>query len=302
MKRVLVTGGTGFLASHLIPALLTEGHHVAFTTRCLDKLRHPRADAYWDHCVVFEADVRNRGALAKCKEWEPDVVIHNAAYHHVGYSFLQVEECFDVNAKGTANVLDTFPDSYRLYISTSEVYGAQTDVPWHEDLRPQPLSPYGVSKYAGELYAWVKQQQGQNIGIVRPFNIFGPGQSPRAVIGKIARDCLAGTPIHTNPGLQTRQFTYVTNVVEVLVQLVARQWPGGPMNVAAGEEIAIKDLIERIHGLTHSTSPLCWDQPYRPNEIWRMKADTTILHKTLDWTPTVSFSEGLVKTLDWYAQ
>src|SRR5947209_4049624 len=105
-KRVLVTGGSGFIGSHLVERLLREGSQVAVTVRYGNVMKNERLRHCWDDIRIIEADLRNRGALAGIGEFAPEVVFHLAAYNHVGQSFVQVEECFDVNAKGTANLLD----------------------------------------------------------------------------------------------------------------------------------------------------------------------------------------------------
>src|SRR4051812_46149843 len=125
-KRVVVTGGSGFIGSHLVRRLMDEGANVAVVVRYGNIIKNERLRPWWDRLSVIEADLRNRGALTAVAEYRPDLVFHLAAYNHVGMSFTQVEECFDVNAKGTANLVDTCQDVDRLlYVSTSEVYGHQ---------------------------------------------------------------------------------------------------------------------------------------------------------------------------------
>src|ERR1700687_215109 len=137
--RVLVTGGSGFIGSHLVRRLVAEGASVAVTARYANVMKNERLRSVWDRLTIFEADVRNRGALEAVTDFLPQIVFHLAAYNHVGASFTQVEECFDVNAKGTANVIDTFTAARRIiYTSTSEVYGMQTKVPFVETMAPEP--------------------------------------------------------------------------------------------------------------------------------------------------------------------
>src|ERR1700745_2580387 len=125
-KRVLVTGGSGFVGSHLVHRLLSDACKVAVMVRYGNVMRCERLRGCWDQLTVIEADLRNRGALEQLRKFAPDVVFHLAAYNHVGESFVQVEECFDVNAKGTANVFDVVAGAQKfIYASTSEVYGLQ---------------------------------------------------------------------------------------------------------------------------------------------------------------------------------
>jgi nucleoside-diphosphate-sugar epimerase len=304
-KRVVVTGGSGFIGSHLVRQLLQEGAEVAVTVRYGNVMKNERLRNLWDQITVVEADLRNRGALAAVRDFQPQIVFHLAAYNHVGESFRQVEECFDVNAKGTANLLDVCDRADRfLYMSTSEVYGHQTRVPFTEDMCPEPISPYAITKYAGEQYCRMKQRIGGHpaVVIVRPFNTFGPYQSAKAVIPELIMNCLRGKPIRTTRGEQTREFNYVANIVDGLVK--AAQHPGpieGPLNLAAGEEVAICDLVRLIADLTETRSSVAIGAlPYRPTEIWRMFADSQRARDLLGWLPTVSLREGLRRTVAWF--
>lgn len=307
-KRVLITGGSGFIGSHLVHRLLADGAEVAVTVRYGNVMKNERLRDCWDDLRIIEADLRNRGALAFIDEFAPEVIFHLAAYNHVGQSFVQVEECFDVNAKGTANLIDTCGSSVEkfIYMSTSEVYGYQTQVPFLESMCPQPISPYAITKYAGELYCQMKQRIGgeRSIVILRPFNTFGPYQSAKAVIPELIVNCLRGGPIKTTKGEQTREFNYVSNVVDALVMAAA--YDGeivGPINIAAGEEVPIRDLVHKIAELTGTHAQLeVGALPYRPTEIWRMYADSSRARKTLGWKPEVSLEEGLKRTIEWFRE
>ncbi len=305
-RRMLVTGGSGFIGSHLVHRLLREGAEVGVTVRYRDVIRNERLRDCWDELRVFEADVRNRGALEIVRRFAPEVVFHLAAYNHVGQSFAQVEECFDVNAKGTANILDVCGDGAEkfIYVSTSEVYGHQTTVPFDETMNPEPISPYAITKYAGELYCRMKQRIGGDTSIIilRPFNTFGPYQSAKAVIPELIINCLRGNPLRTTTGEQTREFNYVGNIVEGLVR--AANHPeriDGVMNLAAGEEVSIRELVSKIAALTNTQSQIeTGALPYRPNEIFRMYADGSRARRMLGWQPEVGLDEGLKLTVEWF--
>jgi UDP-glucose 4-epimerase len=304
-KRALVTGGSGFIGSHLVHRLIADGAEVAVMVRYGNVVKNERLRDCWDKVRVIEADLRNRGALTEIRAFQPQIVFHLAAYNHVGQSFTQVEECFDVNAKGTANLLDTCVDCERfIYTSTSEVYGWQTEVPFIETMAPEPISPYAITKYAGELYCRMKQRIGgtPSVIVLRPFNAYGPYQSDKAIIPELILKCLRGLPVETTPGEQTREFNYVGDIVDGLVR--AAEHTGnveGVMNIAAGEEVAIRDLVRTIHELTQSRSKLeIGALPYRPTEIWRMYADSSRARETLGWQPRVRLEEGLKLTVDWF--
>lgn len=302
-RHAIVTGGSGFIGSNLVTRLLADGWAVSAVVRYDSPLKNPRLAPHWHRLRVVEADVRNRGALDALRDVAADVCFHLAAYNHVGHSFTQVEECFDVNARGTANVIDQCAAARRiLYMSTSEVYGEQAAVPFVETMAPQPKSPYAITKYAGELYARMCQRLDPGrVVIVRAFNTYGPGQSTGAVISELIRDFLRGQPVLITKGEQTREFNYVDDIVDGLIRAATHSAPlEGPVNIAGGQEVKIKDLAALIGRLTGAGDQLrIGALPYRPNEIWRMYADATRARTVLGWQPSVSLEEGLRRTVEW---
>lgn len=304
-KRVLVTGGSGFIGSHLVHRLLEADAKVAVVLRYGDVMKNERLRDCWDDLNIIEADLRNRGALKSVPQFAPEVVFHLGAYNHVGQSFTQVEECFDVNAKGTANLLDACGEVGKfVYMSTSEVYGYQSEVPFVETMTPEPISPYSITKYAGELYCRMRQRvQGANsIVIVRAFNTYGPYQSSKAVIPELIIKCLTGQPIRTTGGEQTREFNYVGDIVGGLIKAAEHEGVvEGPVNLASGEEIAIRDLVKKIAELTETKPAIeIGALPNRPTEIWRMYADASRARQVFGWSPSVKLEEGLKSTIDWF--
>ncbi len=303
-KRILVTGGSGFIPSHLVKRLISQGAEVAIITKYNSVFDNIRLADVWNKVKIIEADIRNQDSLKQIKKFEPQIVYHMAAYNHVGDSFTHVSESFDVNAKGTANVIDAYDDYEKfIYISTSEIYGFQEKVPWAEDFNPSPLSPYSVGKYAGELYCRMKIKMNNSpISIIRPFNAFGPYQSSRAVIPEIINNCLLGKDVLATWGKQTRDFNYVTNLIDGLVLAAEKKSALGQIiNLGSDEEIPIKDLILKIHQLTNSKSKLrMGDLEYRPTEIWRMRASNQKAKELLGWTPKINFENGLIKTIEWF--
>lgn len=301
----MVTGGSGFIGSHLVKDLLALGAKTAVTVRYGNLVKNIRLADCWSCVQVIEADLRNRGALEAIRRFDPEIVFHLAAYQDVGQSFSQIEECFDVNAKGTANLMDACEGAAKfVYVSTSEVYGLQSSVPFLETMQPNPGSPYAVTKYAAEMFCRMKQRIAQrgSIVILRPFNAFGPYQSTKAIIPELILKCLRAESIQTTPGEQTREFNFVTNLTEGMILSAQHPAPlDGPVNLAGGEEIAIRDLVRRIAELTNSRSRIeIGALPHRPNEIWRMRGDATRARQQLGWKPRVSLNDGLRVTVDWF--
>ena len=231
-------------------------------------------------------------------------IIKGGAVESITTFFRHINENIDTNGKGTANLLESCHDYKRfVYTSTSEVYGKQDSVPFHEDFLPRPISPYAVGKYTGELYCKMKYEvTGLPITVIRPFNTFGPYQSEKAVIPELIMNCLMGKDIVTTEGKQTREFNFVSNIVEGMAMASDSQESiGKTTNLGSKEEISIKDLTVAIHELSESKSKLnIGGLPYRPIEIWRMSADNQLAWERFKWKPKIPFRDGLKITVDWY--
>jgi nucleoside-diphosphate-sugar epimerase len=304
-KKVLITGGAGFIGSHLAKRLVRQKAEVSVVVKYKSIIDNVRLSSIWHDVEIIEADLRNIDSLRQSAFRKGyDLVFHLAAYNHVGDSFLHVNEALMSNAVATANLLEVLFDYGRfIYTSTSEVYGYQLTVPFREDASAFPISPYAVGKYAGELYAKMKHHQtGQPIVCIRPFNTFGPYQSDRAVIPELIIKCLLNKLVETTEGIQTREFNYVDNIVDGFMAIAqADPPPKQVINIGSNKEIAIRDLVYQIHKLSDSRSELrIGAVPNRPTEIWRMCADNTRAEESLGWKPGISFEEGLSKTIDWY--
>jgi nucleoside-diphosphate-sugar epimerase len=303
-KRVLVTGGSGFIPSHLCRRLLELGADLYVQVKYNSLIDNVRLVGMWDKLTPIEADLRNSDSLKQLRQFKPEIIFHLAAYNHVGDSFLHVSEAVDSNGKGSINLLEAYEDYERfVYVSTSEVYGYQERVPFQEEMTPAPQSPYALAKYAGEMFARLKWQAGNlPIVMVRPFNAYGPYQSPRAVTAEIIIKCLLGQDIITTAGQQSREFNFVENLVDGIILAGSQaEVEGQVINLGCGQEIKIRDYVSLIHQLTASTSRLrIGELPTRPNEIWRMFAANDKAKTLLGWTPRVSLTEGLTRTIAWY--
>ena len=303
-KRVLVTGGSGFIGSHLCRRLVQSGADLFVQVKYNSVIDNVRLVSIWNELTPLEADLRNPDSLKPLKDIRPNIIYHLAAYNHVGDSFAQVSEAVDSNGKGTVNLMEAY-DGYErfVYISTSEVYGYQEMVPFREDATPFPLSPYAVGKYMGELYARMKWRSANSpVVVIRPFNAYGPYQSARAVIAELITTCLRGHELLTTEGRQTREFNFVANLVDGFILAgESEKSVGHIVNLGCGEEVSIRDLAARIHSITNSSSELkIGTLPDRPGEIRRMCADNSKAKELLGWEPKVCLEDGLKKTVDWF--
>ncbi|MBI4365611.1 MAG: GDP-mannose 4,6-dehydratase [Deltaproteobacteria bacterium] len=303
-KRVLVTGGAGFIGSHVCRRLVREGAQVFVTVKYHSVIDNVRLAALWDQVTPVEMDLRNPDSVAQLKTIKPQIIFHLAAYNHVGDSFLHVAEAVNSNCQGTVNLMDGYEDyECFIYTATSEVYGFQEQVPFTETATPFPLSPYALGKYAGELYARLKWKSlHRPVAVLRPFNAFGPYQSPRAIVAELIIKALRGEDVVTTEGKQTRDFNFVENLVDGFVLAATRpEAIGEVINVGSGVEIGIADLVRRIHAIAESRSRLrIGELPYRPGEIWRMCADHRKATALLGWAPAVDLNRGLERTVAWY--
>lgn len=305
-KKVLVTGGAGFIGSHLSKTLVEMGSEVTVTVKYNSINDNIRLAPIWRRIKSVEADLRNLDSVLALKDEAYDYVFHLAAYNHVGSSFVHFKEALDSNLMATANLLEHGPECDRfLYVSSSESYGHQTVVPFVESAVPNPISPYAIGKFSGELYSRMKRHSGcGGVVSVRAFNTFGPWQSERAVIPELTIKCLLGEPIETTQGRQTREFNYVDDIVRgFMMSISAERLHEGIINLGSGEDVAICDLARAIHELSNSSSELrIGALPDRPTEIWQMSADGDRAKTLLGWEPKVSFREGLVTTINWFKE
>ncbi len=304
-KKVLITGGGGFIASHLTHRLFNLGAKIFIITKYNSVIDNIRLIDIWDKINIVEADIRNTDPLRIIKKIKPHIIFHMAAYNHVGDSFFNYSEAIDTNGKGTFNLLEAY-DEYEkfIYISSSEVYGFQKKLPFTENNCAKPISPYAIGKFAGDLYCQIKIANGYPIVILRPFNTFGPYQSPRAIIAEVIIKALKGEPIYATKGEQTREFNYVSNIIDAFILAAENDEAIGKIiNIGSGEEISIKELILMIHKLTNSNSKLYIGKlPYRPTEIWKMSTSNKLAKDILGWEPKIKFIKGLKLTINWYKE
>ena len=302
---VLVTGATGFIGSHVVEELLALGADVHALTSTVSSVYPQRLLGVRDRVTLHEGSLSDRSAMdAVADAARPRVVLHLGAYTHVGKSWQRVDECVQVNVQGTVNLLQALaPHGYDtfVYTGTSEIYG-DVAVPFTEDGPVNPISPYSVSKYAGERYCRMFHQgKGWPIVMVRPFNAYGPGQSPDRVIPEIIVRGLRRQPLLMTQGRQTREFNYVKDLARGFVAAALRGTPGRLYNLGCGQEVSMADLAGTVLRLMGDPiEAQLGALPDRPTEIWRMHADATRAREELGWVPEVDLEEGLRRTIDWY--
>ena len=302
-KKVLITGGAGFIGSHLTKKLVELGAKVSVIVKYNSIIDSPRLVKIWDKINIIEADLRNTDSVIEMNKMNFDIVFHLAAYNHVGDSFKHVFENVNSNLLSTVNLLNHGPKIKKLiHMGTSEIYGIQKVLPFNTNEKANPMSPYGVTKYASELFSFLKSKHTNlNLLCVRPFNTFGPFQSEKAIIPEIILKCLQNKEIKTTAGKQTREFNYVENIVDGILLLDKKiKHSLEPINIGSNNPISIKELVKKIHKYSNSSSKLnIGSIKYRPNEIWRMQANNKLI-MSKGWKPKINFDTGLKRTIKWY--
>jgi nucleoside-diphosphate-sugar epimerase len=303
--RYVVTGGAGFIGSHLVEHLVGAGHHVTV----LDDFSSGKRDniAPWiSKITVVEGSITDPAVCARAIAGA-DYVLHEAAVPSVPRSVADPVTSHSVNATGTLNVLIAARDAKVkrvVYAASSSAYGDTTELPKHEGIVPRPRSPYAVAKLAGEHYCRAfHASYGLPAIALRYFNVFGPRQDPNsqyaAVVPKFMTAALAGTaPVIYGDGGQTRDFTYVENVVRANLAACTAAEPafGEVFNVGCGDRLSVLDLWERIRAVTGATMR-ARHEPVRAGDVRDSLASLDRARSLLGWSPTVSLDEGLARTL-----
>lgn len=304
--RVLVTGATGFIGSHLTRRLVNQGAEVHALTSTVSSVYPVRLVDLKDKITLHGGNLNDCGAMAAVVERaDPKLVFHLGAYTHVGKSWDRIDECIQTNIHGSVNLLQALShSSYErfVYTSTSEVYG-DIPVPFREDAQVDPLSPYSVSKYAGERFCdMLHRGKSWPIVIVRPFNAYGPAQSPDRVIPEIIVKALRKERLAMTQGRQTREFNYVEDLVGGFVRAALTPGVEGEVfNIGGGEEVSMRDLAQTILDLMGNPIEAEFGAlPERPTEIWSMRSDSTKARQRLGLEPFRTLAEGLEQTIEWY--
>ena len=307
MTRYLVTGGAGFIGSHVVDRLLAEGHQVRvvddLSTGKLEHLAGAR-----DRIEFLQADIRDRQAMARACE-SVEAIIHEAAWRSVPKSMADPLGYTEVNVVGTVTLLEAAARAKVrrvVSVSSSSVYGQTEQMPLREDQPTNPISPYAASKFAAELYGqlFARSFSLETVS-VRYFNVFGPRQSLdneyAVVIPKFITCLLRGeSPPVYGDGTQSRDFTFVDNVVEgTLLAARAPGVSGEVFNIALGEEHTVLELLAELNAILGlSVTPAF--KPPRPGDVHRTLADCSKAATRLGWRGRVSFSEGLRRTVEWF--
>ncbi len=306
--KCLVTGGAGFIGSHIAEALVRKGAEV----RVLDNLSMGRKEnlaSVWKKIDFMWGDIREPKDVRRAVR-DIDYIFHQAALRSVPRSVDDPSASHDANATGTLTLLLAARQAKikrLIYASSSSVYGDQRSFPQKEEMRTAPLSPYAVSKLAGEMYCTVFAKLfGVETVSLRYFNVFGPRQHPEsqyaAVIPRFMQSALQGKSLEVHSdGKQSRDFTYIENVVQAnLLASTAKGVAGLFFNVACGRSYSLLDIIGQLEKLTGRRLKRQFSGA-RSGDVRCTWAAIGKARKELHYRPTVNLEEGLRRTWEWFA-
>lgn len=318
--RFLVTGGAGFIGSHLSERLLREGNEVViidnFNSYYNPEIKRNNikevektANANNNNCTVVEGDIRNAEDLEKAFHNGIDVVVHLAAMAGVRPSIENERLYWDVNIMGTQNIFEKCREhnvKKVVFASSSSVYGNNPTVPFKvTDKVDNPISPYAATKKAGELMCHTQYHlYDVNVACLRFFTVFGPRQRPDLAINKFTRMILndEAIPVYGD-GTTSRDYTYIDDIVQGIMGAI--NWVNtsekkfGVFNLGGDEPVTLTRMIETIEKVLGKTAKI--DRlPMQPGDVNRTCADISLSTKELSYKPETTFEEGIQKFVEWY--
>ena len=301
--RVVVTGGAGFIGSHVTDTFLERGDEVLV----VDDLSSGSRENLREAADLAELDIADDGALrAALTAFRPDFVCHLAAQSSVTVSVTDPVRDFASNVRGTFNVVRAATElgARTAFASTGgALYGEEVPIPTSEASVPKPLSPYGAGKQAGEAYvATWERFHGVPHVVFRLGNIYGPRQNPHGEAGVVAifsERLLNGSSIVVyGDGRPTRDYVHVSDIARAF-EVASDSEVRGTFNLGWGREVSVLELLDVLQGAA-GTQVEPQLEPLRPGELTRSALDSTAARDALGWTPQVPFEDGLVETFHWY--
>lgn len=307
MAVFLVTGGAGFIGSHIVDELVRRGEKV----RILDNFSTGKREnlvPFLEQIELIEGDIRSYHIVREAVQGV-DYILHQGALPSVPRSINDPITTNEVNVGGTLNILDAARDAgvkRVVYASSSSVYGANREMPKREDMMPQPISPYAVAKLTGEKYCHVfSRTYGLETVALRYFNVFGPRQDPQSAYAAFIPKFIVGMLeekrlIIDGDGTQSRDFTFVKNVVAANLLAVEAKGVGGEVfNVACGEAMSLNEVVGYIRQALGCEGDIAYGPP-RSGDVPMSLADITQARARLGYEPRVPVQEGLGEVVEWF--
>ena len=301
---VLITGAAGFIGSHLTRRLVREGARVSALV--LPGCSRRRLSDIEGKIKIYPVDIRDGAALVEvAEEIKPRKIFHLAGITTVDRSPSKLDLSLAVNLGGTLNLLRALAGiEYDALVCTctAEAYG-KNQPPFREEMALDPLSSYSLSKAAATLACktWANSF-GARITVLRLFLVYGPDQEEGRFLPQLIKSGLTKQPLRMTSGEQTREYTYIDDVIESFLLAAEKgRGSGQVFNIGTGREISLRDLVKKVEEIMGRKIVLKPEVlPYRENEIWRYVGDHTEAANILGWRPTVSLETGLARTIEWH--
>ena len=310
-RSVAVTGGAGFIGSHLVDRLIDEkpGNLVVIDDFSLGKERNlSSAKRKYPNLKIYRQDATRMRQMEDILRKESVEVVFNLAIEPLPKCLVRPKSGYDNNVELTSVICDLARKGFfkvLVHFSSSEAYGSAENVPMMENHPLKPTTPYGASKIASDhLVLSYVQTFGIKASIIRPFNAYGPRQNEGTYAGvvplTIRRVFQRKSPIIYGDGLQTRDLTYVTDLADAAVRICKEEETRGRvLNIASGKETTIKDIILKIAELMNSKKPVIYEEP-RPGDVRRFFGSNLIARALIGYKPRIDLEEGLRLTIKWY--
>ncbi len=304
-KSIFVTGGTGFIGSHLSRRLIKDGALVSILAK-----ENSQLDLITDikkKARVYHSEITDLKSLQRIiRKIRPQIIFHLAAEINVGSDFKLINSLIDINLLGTINMLNAANKSGAvekfIFFGTSDVYGTmKTSFSEASDINP--VSAYAASKASAESFCkYLAGQYKIPWVILRPFIIYGGGQTSGMFIPQLIKSALNGEDFSMTGGEQTRDFLYIDDFIEACIKAaLCDEANGEVINVASGKEVVLADVAKKIMSLLDNPIKINLGAlPYRENERWRVRADIKKAKRLLVWKPETRLAEGLERTIRWY--
>jgi NAD dependent epimerase/dehydratase len=309
-KKVLVTGAGGFVGSHLVELLVKQGARVTalvhYNSRNDWGMLEDVGKKVLAHVEVIAGDLRDSDCVRMAVLGQ-QVVFHLGALIGIPYSYVNPRDVVDTNVNGTLNVISAACDSdveKLVHTSTSEIYGTAQSVPMDENHPSHPQSPYAASKLGADLLALSFHRSFDlPVGVIRPFNVYGPRQSARAVIPSIITQALVQGKIKLGSGYPTRDLTYVQDTVSGFVAFAeCEATTGQVVNLGSGYEVSINRIVELVSECLGKKIEIRKERErIRPkkSEVERLFSDSGKARELFDWNPRMELKEGINRTIRW---
>lgn len=301
--KILITGGAGFIASHVADLLITNGHEVAI----LDNLSTGKKEFINPNAQFYQADITDKNRIEDIlAEFKPELINHHAAHIQVGHSVEDPQFDAQNNIIGLLNLMQSavkYGVSKVIMASTGGAMYGNKQTPFSESMKEEPLSPYGVSKRAGELYLnYYHEQYGINYIALRYANVYGPRQNPHGESGVVAifSEMLAQNqqPVINGDGTHTRDYVYVKDVAQANLMAIDSDFIGA-INIGTATEVSTNEVFDKVvkeFGLKIAKKY----GPARPGEQVTSSLDYSLAKKILNWEPTINFDIGVKQVVQWY--